>query len=359
VVHQRDRYRALKRIADYYPGMYAIVFCRTRQETRNIAEWLIRDGYNADALHGELTQAQRDSVMQKFRNRNLQMMVATDVAARGLDVNDLTHVINYNPPDDLSSYTHRSGRTGRAGKNGISVLILNMRERGAVRRIEKIIRKKFKQCDLPSGRDICEAQLFHMIEKMKTVSVDEEQIATYLPDIYAALEDMSKQEIIKRFVALEFNHLLDYYRRSDELKHDAKSRRGRRASKDDRPERGKRTGRQDRAGRSDRRGKSERTERSERKGKFERYDRSKRPGKPGRTDRSERREKPERSEVGGKPERRKKAVKSDRSEQPERSDNRKRRRKVDENRPSWAPKQSRRRPATTRRKNKKNSRSKR
>jgi ATP-dependent RNA helicase DeaD len=217
VVHQRDRYRALKRIADYYPDMYAIVFCRTRVDTQNVADWLIRDGYNVDSLHGDLSQAQRDRVMDKFRSKGIQILVATDVAARGLDVNDLTHVINYNLPDDLGSYTHRSGRTGRAGKSGISVVIVNMREKGKVQRIERMIRTVFEYRDVPSGREICESQLFSLIERMKAVEVDHKQIDQYLPDIYESLKGMDWKEVVKRFVSLEFNSFLDYYRGAEDL----------------------------------------------------------------------------------------------------------------------------------------------
>ena len=217
IVHQRDRYRALKRIADFYPDMYAIVFCRTRQDTQSVADWLIRDGYNVDALHGELTQVQRDRVMSKFRARSLQILVATDVAARGLDVDDLTHVINYNLPDELGSYTHRSGRTGRAGKSGVSVLIINMREKSKVRRIEQMSRTTFDYREVPSGRDICEAQLLRMIERMKSVEVDHAAIDQYLTGIFASLDGMSREDIVKHFVSLEFNNLLDYYRGEADL----------------------------------------------------------------------------------------------------------------------------------------------
>ncbi len=217
VVHQRDRYRTLKRIADFYPDMYAIVFCRTRQDTQGIADWLIRDGYNADSLHGDLTQAQRDRVMDKFRSRTLQILVATDVAARGLDVNDLTHVINFNLPDDLNSYTHRSGRTGRAGKSGISVVIVNMREKGKVERIQKMMGSRFEFRSVPDGREVCQAQLLSMIDRMRGVEVDHEQIDIFLPAINAALAGMERDEIIKRFVALEFRTLLKYYRDTGDL----------------------------------------------------------------------------------------------------------------------------------------------
>ena len=167
VVHAKDRYLALKRIADFYPDIYAIIFCRTRTETQEVADWLIKDGYNADALHGDLSQAQRDSVMNRFRGRSLQMLVATDVAARGIDVVDLTHIINYNLPDDIEYYTHRSGRTGRAGKSGISIVIVNIKEVFRIGQIEKQIGKKFQQAKIPTGVEVCEKQLLHLVEKLK------------------------------------------------------------------------------------------------------------------------------------------------------------------------------------------------
>jgi len=183
LVQARDRYLALKRIADLNPDIYSIVFCRTRQETKEVAEWLIKDGYNADALHGDLSQAQRDHVMNRFRLKSLQMLVATDVAARGLDVNDLTHVINYNLPDDIEVYTHRSGRTGRAGKKGISIAIVHLREKSRIKEIEKKINKNFEKAPIPTGKEICKKQLFHLIDKMEKVEVDHEQIEEFLPEI--------------------------------------------------------------------------------------------------------------------------------------------------------------------------------
>ena len=217
IVQARDKYLALKRIADYNPNVYGIIFCRTRRETQEIADKLIQDGYNADSLHGDLSQAQRDYVMQKFRLRNIQLLVATDVAARGLDVDDLTHVINYGLPDDAEIYTHRSGRTGRAGKTGISVSILNLKEKGKIREIEKKINRPFEKVDVPSGREICERQLFSMVDKMERVDVANEEIDSYLPVIYRKLEWLDKEEVIKRFVSLEFNRFLDYYRNAKEL----------------------------------------------------------------------------------------------------------------------------------------------
>ena len=184
LVHAKDKYLALKRIADYYPNIYGIIFCRTRRETQEIADQLIQDGYNADSLHGELSQAQRDAVMQKFRVKNLQLLVATDVAARGLDVDNLTHVINYGLPDDIETYTHRSGRTGRAGKKGTSIAIIHVKEKGRMRDIEKIIGKKFEKGHIPTGGQICEKQLFNLVDKIEKVKVNEEEIASYLPSIF-------------------------------------------------------------------------------------------------------------------------------------------------------------------------------
>lgn len=217
IVHAKDKYLALKRVVDFYPQIYGIIFCRTRKETQEIADKLIQDGYDADSLHGELSQAQRDLVMQKFRNRHLQLLVATDVAARGLDVNELTHVINYALPDDTESYTHRSGRTGRAGKTGISIAIINLRERGKLREIERIINKKFEISILPSGTDICEKQLIKVIDDIEKVKVDEEEIEQFLPGIYRKLEWLSKEDLIKRVVSMEFNHFLDYYKNAPEI----------------------------------------------------------------------------------------------------------------------------------------------
>ena len=217
VVHAKDKYAALKRIADYYPQIYGIIFCRTRKETQEIADKLIQDGYNADSLHGELSQAQRDLVMQKFRQRHLQLLVATDVAARGLDVNDLTHVINYGLPYDTESYTHRSGRTGRAGKTGISIAIINLRERGKMREIERIINKKFIIGEMPTGKQICEQQLIKLIDDIEKVKVNEEEIESFLPGIYRKLEWLSKEDLIKRVVSMEFNRFLDYYSNAPEI----------------------------------------------------------------------------------------------------------------------------------------------
>jgi len=217
VVHAKNRYLALKRIADFYPDIYAIIFCRTRTETQEVADWLIKDGYNADALHGDLSQAQRDSVMNRFRTRNLQMLVATDVAARGIDVVDLTHIINYNLPDDIEYYTHRSGRTGRAGKTGISIVIVNIKEVFRIGQIEKQIGKKFQQVKIPTGVEVCEKQLLHLVEKLKNTEIQHADIDRFLPAAYERLKTLSKEDIIARFVSAEFNRFLSYYRGATDI----------------------------------------------------------------------------------------------------------------------------------------------
>lgn len=217
MVHARDKYLALKRIADFYPNIYGIVFCRTRRETQEIADKLIQDGYNADSLHGDLSQAQRDYVMNKFRSRSLQLLIATDVAARGLDVDSLTHVINYGLPDDTESYNHRSGRTGRAGKTGIAIAITHVKEKGKIREIEKILNRKFEQGVIPTGDAICEKQLLDLVDRIEKVKVNEDEIARLLPDVYRKLDWLEKEDIIKRVVSLEFNRLIDYYRDAEEI----------------------------------------------------------------------------------------------------------------------------------------------
>ncbi|MBI3520185.1 MAG: DEAD/DEAH box helicase [Bacteroidetes bacterium] len=216
-VNQRDRYAALKRIADFYPDIFGIVFCRTKAETQEVADNLIKDGYNADALHGDLSQAQRDLVMKRFRSRTLQMLVATDVAARGIDVNNVTHVINYNLPEEAENYTHRSGRTGRAGKTGIAIAIVTPREVNKIRDIERIIQNTFTKADVPDGAAVCEKQLFNLVNKLHTVEVKDEEIEKYLPKIYEELKDLSKEELIKRFVSEEFNRFYTYYQNSQDL----------------------------------------------------------------------------------------------------------------------------------------------
>jgi ATP-dependent RNA helicase DeaD len=217
MVNAKDKYLVLKRIADYNPNIYGIVFCRTRKETQEIADLLIQDGYNADSLHGDLSQVQRDYVMQKFRLQNIQLLVATDVAARGLDVDDLTHIINYGLPDDVESYTHRSGRTGRAGKTGTSVAIVHLKEKHKIKAIEKIINKKFEQGAIPSGKQICEKQLFSFVDKVEKVKVNEEEIQGIMPSIYRKLDWLDKEDVIKRLISLEFNRLIDYYQAAGEI----------------------------------------------------------------------------------------------------------------------------------------------
>ena len=217
VVSERNRYNALKRIADVNPDIYSIIFCRTRRETQEVADKLIKDGYNADALHGDLSQAQRDSVMEKFRKKHLQLLVATDVAARGLDVTDLTHVINHKLPDQIESYTHRSGRTGRAGKEGISIAIVTSREKGKLRPIERMIGKQFVSTPVPTGKEICQNQLLKLIDKVHDIKVNDTEINDFLPSIYEKLEGLDREELIKRFVSLEFNTFLTYYENAPDL----------------------------------------------------------------------------------------------------------------------------------------------
>ncbi len=224
LVHARDRYETLKRIADVNPKTYGIVFCRTRAETKEIADHLIQDGYNADALHGDLSQDQRDIVMNRFRNRHLQLLVATDVAARGLDVNDLTHVINYNLPDDPEIYIHRSGRTGRAGKKGVSFSIIHLKEKGKLRDVERMLGKKIEYKPVPSGKDICEKQLFNLVDKVENVEVNTEQIDQYLKVIYKKLEWLDREDLIKHFVSVEFNRFLESYQNARDLNADTTTR---------------------------------------------------------------------------------------------------------------------------------------
>ena len=217
LVTEKTRYPALKRIADLNPDIYAIIFCRTRRETQQVADQLIKDGYNADALHGDLSQAQRDSVMDKFRAKNIQLLVATDVAARGLDVNELTHVINHKLPDQIENYNHRSGRTGRAGNKGISLVLVNRKEKGKLKPIERIIKKNFVETKVPSGKEICQNQLMHLIDKVQNIEVNESEIKDFLPSIYEKLEGFSREELIQKFVSLEFNQFLSYYENAQDL----------------------------------------------------------------------------------------------------------------------------------------------
>lgn len=217
VINDRERYPALKRIVDVHPDIFGLIFCRTKIETQKVADMLIKDGYNADALHGDLSQAQRDYVMKRFRSKILQMLVATDVAARGIDVNDITHVINYNLPDEIENYTHRSGRTARAGKTGISITLVGKRDNDKIRTLERITRTKFSKAVIPNGYEICEKQLFHLVQGIHNAEVKEAEIESYLPKIYEELKDLSKEEIIKRFVSTEFNRFLNYYKNAPDL----------------------------------------------------------------------------------------------------------------------------------------------
>ncbi len=217
MVHAKDMYETLKRVVDYYPQIYGIIFCRTRKETQEIADKLMQEGYNADSLHGDLSQAQRDLVMQKFRIRNLQLLVATDVAARGLDVDDLTHIINYGLPDDPEVYTHRSGRTGRAGKTGTSIAIINLREKGKIKKIEHGLGQSFTVGEIPSSKDICKKQLFKVIDDLEKVKVNEEEINDFMPEIYRKLDWLGKEDLIKRVVSHEFNRFYEYYHNREEI----------------------------------------------------------------------------------------------------------------------------------------------
>ncbi len=217
LVQGRDRYLALKRIADYYPDIFGIIFCRTKAETQEVADGLIKDGYSADALHGDLSQSQRDFVMKRFRSRTLQMLVATDVAARGIDVNDVTHVINYNLPEDVENYTHRTGRTARAGKSGIAVAIITPKDQGKIKDIERIIKKQFTRKPVPNGSEVCEKQLLNLVNKIHNVEVKDEEIESFLPKIYDELKDLTKEELIKRFISEEFNRFHEYYQNAPDL----------------------------------------------------------------------------------------------------------------------------------------------
>lgn len=234
LVKARDKYPAFKRIVDSNPDIFGIVFCRTKIETQEIAEALIKDGYNADALHGDLSQQQRDKVMKRYRDRNLQMLIATDVAARGIDVNDVTHVINFSLPDEIENYTHRSGRTARAGKTGISISLITAKEQGKIRQLEKVIGKAFERKQVPQGEDVVEKQLLTIINKVNNVEVNEEQINKFLPTIMEGLESYSKEDIVKRFASLEFNRFLEYYKNSPDLNIEARDNGSDRRDRDDR-----------------------------------------------------------------------------------------------------------------------------
>ena len=240
LVHAKDKYAALKRVVDYFPRIYGIVFCRTRMETQEIADLLIRDGYNAEALHGDLSQAQRDLTMQKFRQHHTQLLVATDVAARGLDVEDLTHVINYGLPDDVENYTHRSGRTGRAGKRGTSISIIHVREKGKVRIIEKVIGKKFEAGVLPEPQEICTKQLYKVMDELERIEVNETEIAPFLPEIFRKLDWLGKEDLVKRIVSREFGHFLRYYADAPVIEQPSERRAKAENAEKPRRERGKR-----------------------------------------------------------------------------------------------------------------------
>lgn len=216
-VHASEKYRTLKRIVDFYPRIYGIIFCRTKIECQEVSDKLIKDGYNVDALHGDLSQQQRDYVMQRFRLHNIQLLVATDVAARGIDVDDLTHVINYTLPDENEVYTHRSGRTGRAGKTGISIVITNMRESHRIKAIERNIKKSFEVGKIPTGKEICSKQIFNLVDKLENIDVNEEELAEVLPSVYRKLAWLDKEDIIRRLVSLEFNRFISYYQDDEDF----------------------------------------------------------------------------------------------------------------------------------------------
>lgn len=217
VVDDRDKYLALKRFVDYTTDIFGVVFCRTKMDTQKIAEHLIKDGYNADALHGDLTQAQRDRVMKSFKNKTLQLLVATDVAARGIDVSNITHVIHMNMPDEMEFYTHRSGRTARAGKKGISLAIVSKKEIGRISQVEKSLKRKFTKVNVPTGDEVCQQKIVGLVHKVREVEVNEEEIDSFLPEVYHELKDLSKEDIIKRFASIEFNRFLEYYRDARDL----------------------------------------------------------------------------------------------------------------------------------------------
>lgn len=239
MVRASDKYLALKRIVDYFPKIYAIIFCRTRLETQEIADHLIRDGYNADALHGDLSQQQRDLTMHRFRQHRIQLLVATDVAARGLDVDDLTHVINYGMPDDSEVYTHRSGRTGRAGKRGTSICIVHSRERGRIREVERLIQKEFQRGTLPSPKEICSKQLWKVIDDIERVEVDDDEIEEFLPEVRRKLEWLDKEDLLKRLVSREFGRFLAYYANAPEIEEVSTERKEKNAKEKNGKEKGR------------------------------------------------------------------------------------------------------------------------
>ncbi len=223
----QSRYETLKRLVDFNPGMYGIIFTRTKADAQEVTERLVKEGYDIEALHGDLTQQQRDKVMQRFRNKSIQLLIATDVAARGIDVEGITHVINYELPDDMEVYTHRSGRTARAGKSGICISICHSREAYKIRQIEKMVNARFHRLDIPSGKDVCRKQFFHFMDKLMQADTSHGEYETYLPDLQTKFADVSKEEVLKRVAALEFNHFLKYYQNADDLniKNDLRDRR--------------------------------------------------------------------------------------------------------------------------------------
>jgi len=238
MVKERDRYPATKRLIDFNPSIYGLIFCRTRRETAHVAEMLEKDGYNAAPLHGDLSQAQRDSVMKRFRERSLQLLVATDVAARGIDVSDVTHVINYNLPDDIENYTHRSGRTARAGKKGESLVLINTRELSKIKQIERGIRTTFTVGSIPNAKEICELQLMKLTDKVISTEVKEEEIDEFLPIIMREFDGLTKEEVIKKFISAEFNRFIEYYERAGDLNASPNQRESKRDNSDFRSERG-------------------------------------------------------------------------------------------------------------------------
>jgi ATP-dependent RNA helicase DeaD len=247
VIKEKDRYSAVKRLIDFNPDIYGLIFCRTRQETASVADKLGKEGYNAEPLHGDLSQAQRDRVMDRFRQKDLQILVATDVAARGLDIDNITHVINYNLPDDIENYTHRSGRTARAGKKGESLVLINTREMGKIRAIEKQMRTTFTAGLIPNATEICEVQLMKLIGKVTSAEVRERDIEKFMPAVMAAFDNMSKEEVIKQFVSTEFNRFIEYYERAGDL--NATAGKGEERS-DDRSKRRERRGNETESGKT-------------------------------------------------------------------------------------------------------------
>ena len=230
-VPERERYNAVKRILDFHPNIYGLIFCRTRRTTQDIADKLLKEGYNAAPLHGDLSQMQRDKAMEKFRDKTLQILVATDVAARGIDVNDISHVINYHLPDEVESYTHRSGRTARAGKKGVSIAIVSNRDQNKIKQIEKKIQIKFETANLPTGKEICEQQLVGYVDKIKNVKINDE-INDLIPTINEQFDGLSKEDIIKRMISIEFNQLLNYYEKSRDISSTQIGKSGRSNSED-------------------------------------------------------------------------------------------------------------------------------